>query len=102
MAVETKLIPTRTEFSVTGNSISITSIYDENLLPDTISSFLSESVGIQDGSNYIEGDLVIQMKEYQTHLYYDINSNGELVQVINTGDELKYEISSNGDLIYLQ
>jgi hypothetical protein len=97
---ETKLIPTLTEFSVAGTSISITSRYDENDLPDTLLCRIPEEVGNQNGVLFIEGELLIKVKEYLTHIDYQLDGDGNLIQLISTGDEDKYSINENGELIY--
>lgn len=100
MAAESKLIPTITETAVVGSSISITSFYQEDDLPDTLDGMIADSVGIQDGVSYIEAELLIKMKNSPEHLSYSLNDNGDLILTINTGDEDNYSINSNGDLIY--
>lgn len=101
MAAEQKLIPTSTIFLVDGTSISITSLYDEDLLPDTIKAFIGLGPGTQDSVSYIEGDLVIEVKHYLDHLSYQLDLNGNLILTINTGDEELYSIDENGNLTYL-
>lgn len=100
MAVESKLIPTVTEYSVSDTDITIFTYYQENELPDTIFCAISDSVGIQNGTPFIEGELLIKVKNYPTNISYQLDNNGNLIQIISTGDEGNYSIDSNGDLIY--
>ncbi len=98
---ETKVIPTITELFLSGTHIDIkTSYLDLSTLPDTLSAFISETVGSQDMTPYIEGELIIQMKNHPQHLTYLLDSQGHLILVISTGDGSKYSINDNGHLIY--
>ena len=97
---ETKLIPTITELIVAGSGISIKTSYFEDTLPDTISAAISESSGMQDGISYVEGELLIQTKNNPQNIFYTLNSDGNLILNITTGDETSYSINSNGDLTY--
>lgn len=100
MSVEEKLIPTRTEYQASLGTVSISSIYDEDNLPDTIQGRIADEVGVQDGTSYIENELLLKTKHNPDHLYYDIDPNGNLILVINTGDENKYAIDDDGNLTY--
>lgn len=98
---ETKVISTLTDLSLNGTDIAIRTFYSEpGDLPDTLSAFISDELGSQDGTSYIEGKLLIKMKESPEHLSYLIDSNGHLILSINTGDEDNYSINNNGHLIY--
>ncbi len=97
---ESKIIPTLTTLTVTGNTISIKSEYFEDSLPDTLAARIASVPGIQDGVSYIEGDGLIQMKNSPEHLTYYLDNNGNLILSINTGDQDNYSIDSNGNLVY--
>lgn len=97
---ETALINTLTELTVTGSSISIKTFYDEDLLPDTILASIPDSVGIQDGIVYSEGDLLIQMKNHPEQIDYYIDGSGNLILLTSEGDASNYSINANGELIY--
>ena len=102
---ETKVITSSTVTSIVGSDISIITSYrevtDTNILPDTISAFIGDKVATFDGISYIEGELIIQMKNNPLQIDYSIDANGNLVVFSNQGDENKYSIDSNtGQLIY--
>lgn len=98
---ETKLIPTITTLLVDGSSISITSEYlDTSLLPDTLLAAIAETLGIQDSTLFEEGDLIIKVKEYLNHIFYQLDSDGNLILTVNTGDASNYSVDSDGNLIY--
>lgn len=100
MSAETKIISTLTETIISGIDISIKTSYVEDILPDTLLASISDTVGVQDGVSYVEGELLIRTKNNPDHLNYSISSNGELILLINTGDENKYSVNANGELIY--
>lgn len=103
---ETKVITSSTVTSIVGSDISIITSYrevaDTNILPDTISAFIGDKVATFDGTSYIEGELIIQMKNNPLQIDYSIDANGNLVVISNQGDENKYSIDSNGNLIYTE
>lgn len=102
---ETKVITSSTVTSIVGSDISIITSYreatDTNILPDTISAFIGDKVATFDGTNYKEGELIIQMKNNPTQIDYSIDANGNLIVFSNQGDENKYSIDNNtGQLRY--
>lgn len=51
-------------------------------------------------SLYLEGELIITMKNHPTEVYYAINNFGELVVYTTTGDASNYSINGNGELVW--
>jgi hypothetical protein len=101
MAAETKIIPTITSLTVSGNDIEIRTEYlDITTLPDTLSADITEVVGMQDNTPYIEGELIIKMKNSPPNISYLIDNNGDLILIDITGDTANYSVDSNGELIY--
>jgi hypothetical protein len=95
------IIPTVTELAITnGEEISITSRYQEDSLPNTLAADISIIVGSQDTTNFIEGELIIRMKNYPSQINYTLDSNGNLIVVSSTGDASNYSINGNGELIW--
>lgn len=98
---EIENISTFTDTSTSGANISIRTQYlDPATLPDTLSADITEEVGSQDGVSFIEGKLLIKMKNSPSHLSYQLDNNGHLILIINTGDGAKYSIDNTGHLIY--
>lgn len=98
---EIRQIPTRTSVNVVNTVIEILTVYDPTLdLPAIISLFIADEVGIEEGVNYTEGDLIIRFKTdtFGNTILVSINSQGELV--IESDDVNRYSINTNGELIY--
>jgi len=97
------LIPTTTITTINEPDIEIFTFYDPNMdvLPNTIFTILADNVGSINGVSYIEGQLLIGMKNHPHDIDYDINSNGELIAyTLGEGDADRYDIDANGDLTY--
>ena len=97
--IESKTIPTQTTVSMIGTAISICTEYVTVGLPDTIVAFIANLVGNKDGINYIEGELVITMKNYP-NVDFSIDVDGNLIISSLEGDASNYSLDSNGNLIY--
>ncbi len=99
---EIKTIPTTTDIIIYEDSIFINTVYrEESELPNTINTILSEIVGIIDGVPYIEGELVIQMKNYPSDINYILDGQGNLIVFVSTEDLDYYSINENGDLVWI-
>ena len=96
---ETKIIPTSTSVSVLGTDITIHTEYVEDL-PNTLKAEITSDVGIINGVNFTNGELLITMKNYPEKINYTINGMGELIVYATTPDLDKYSINENGDLIW--
>ena len=96
---ESRIISTITEINLVGTNISIKTLYQTEL-PDTIEAFIADGVGNKNGTNYIDGELIITCKNSPQNLNYFIDNNGYLILMINTEDGSQYDIDDNGDLIY--
>jgi hypothetical protein len=100
---ETRVIPTVTSALTSGVNVSIKTSYQEpDSLPDTIEARITSAVGIQDGTLFEQGELLIQMKNSPQNIDYMLDGDGNLILLISTGDENNYSIDSNGDLIYTE
>lgn len=98
---EKKTLSTITSLIADVDSITIHTEYKEAAeLPNTIDAILAEAVGSLDGVSYIEGELVIEMKNYLSQINYKINDEGELVLYASTADIDYYSIDSNGNLVW--
>lgn len=98
---ETKQIPTITTLTTQGSDIVIfTRFFETGLLPNTINGFISSSVSSQDGTFFIENELLIQMQNFPEKINYTVNDQGELIVLSTTGDVDNYTINGNGDLIW--
>lgn len=95
-----QLIPTETTISVLGSTIYIKTEYVKDELPDTIEAFISDVVGNKNGVNYIEGELIITMKNYP-NINFILDPFGDLIVISLEEDVANYSINSNGDLIYI-
>lgn len=100
MAAEEKVITTITTFRSILNTIYIKSEYYLGLLPNTVFTFISNSTGNSNSVPYIEGELVVEMKDSPEIIDYNINNEGELVVGTSTGDSSNYYISSSGELMW--
>jgi len=100
MAAEEKIIATITTFRSVLNTIYIKSEYYLGLLPNTISVFISNSIGNSNSVPYVEGQLVIEMNDSPTLVDYNINNSGELVVGTSTGDSSNYYVNSSGELMW--
>lgn len=95
------LVPTITILTISGNNIEIESEYVQDILPDTIMARITNTVGVQDSVSFIEGQLLIQMKNYPQDLTYFVDNLGNLILQINTGDGNRYSIDpEDGELEY--
>ena len=105
---ETKVISSLTITSVIGNDITIITSYqpdgggETNILPDTILAFLAEIAATYGGVGYIEGELIIEMKNYPLQINFSIDNDGNLIISSTEGDLNKYSIDSEGNLIYTE
>lgn len=97
---EERQIPIITSVRTEGNSIFIKSEYFNNILPNTILALIGEDSNNIDSISYIEGELVIRMKNYPENIDYYINQNGELIVLSNTGDSDNYFINVDGELMW--
>ena len=93
-------IPTTTTLTVNGNSISIFTFYNPTVLPNTIKAFISNSVGNDNATPFIENELLIQMINYPQDIDYIIDNDGNLIVLDDTGDTDSYSIDSNGNLLW--
>lgn len=100
MSAELKIIPTITETTLVGSAISIKTSYLEDVLPNTLLASIADSVGSQDSIPFIEGELLIKMKNSPAQIDYSIDSNGHLILITNTNDAGNYSVDANGHLIY--
>lgn len=97
---EIKQIPTVTSVSTQGVEIIIHTRYLEDELPNTIQAQILQSPKNQDNTSGIEGELMIQMKNFPNSINYTINNLGELIVLSSTGDVDNYSINENGELVY--
>lgn len=99
---EEKIIPiiTSTRTEEDGTILFIKSAYFSDLLPNTIQALIASMVGELDGTSYIEGELILQVKNYPDAINYSINSDGELIVMSATGDVNNYSINDNQELIW--
>jgi hypothetical protein len=97
---ELKTIPTITELFLSGTSVSIKTSYFVDELPNTLSAVMADNSGSQDMVPYVQGDLIIQMKNNPSDIDYSLSSDGELILLTNTGDAGNYSIDTDGNLIY--
>lgn len=99
---EQRIIPTRTTINISGLDIDIFNEYFELDLPYTIQSRISEGVGSQEGTSYIEGELLIKMIDefFPTEIDYFLNEDGTLTVKSESGDVNQYSIDEEGFLIY--
>lgn len=101
MTVQIAIISTFTSVLINNSNIQIKTEYlEEGLLPDTIEARITENVGIQDQTSFIEGELLIKMKNSPENIFYFIDNNGNLILNCTTGDQDNYSIDSDGNLIY--
>lgn len=98
--MSSQLLPTETTLSIAGSNIYIKTEYIEDVLPDTVEAFISDVVANKNGVGYIEGELIITMKNYPD-IDFSLNSNGDLIVISTNGDASNYSINSNGDLVYI-
>lgn len=96
---ELKIISTITETTVAGINVSIKTSYIKDELPNTILARISEDVNIENGVSFIEGQLLIKIKDI-TKINYFIDNNGELNLIDAVGDGGQYSINTNGELEY--
>jgi hypothetical protein len=99
---EQKIIPTRTTVNISGLNINIFNEYFELALPYTIQSRISEGVAVQEGTSYIEGELLIKMVDefFPSEIDYFLNDDGTLTVKSESGDVDQYSIDEEGFLIY--
>ena len=98
---EIAIIPTVTELTITnGEEISITARYQEDSLPNTVGAQIMGIVGNQDSIAFIEGELIIRMKNHPGSIFYVIDDSGNLIVTTTTGDSANYSINGNGELIW--
>lgn len=76
---EQKYIPVVTSLRTEGNVIYIKSSYLEDILPNTILALIGENPNSLDSVSYIEGELMIEMKNHPELINYYLNNNGELM-----------------------
>lgn len=77
------------------------SVLDE--LPNTIAAFVGGSTGVLGTVAYVEGELIILVKNYPDQISYLIDDSGNLVLYDTTGDTIQYYIDPvSGDLMYGQ
>lgn len=97
---EIKYIPIVTSTRTEENVIYVRSSYLEDILPNTLQALIVDSTDNLDNVSYIEGELVIQMKNNPEQINYYINDNGELILFTSTGDKNNYSIDVDGNLIW--
>jgi len=96
----TQKIPTQTSVSVIGNNITIKTYYLGEELPEILFAKITDIVGSDNGTPYIEGELLIEMLNYLLHIDCYVDGNGNLILQNNTGDTEKYSIDNDGYLTY--
>jgi hypothetical protein len=70
-------------------------------LPNTLSGFVGDGIGRLADIQYIEGDLILLVKNYPQNINYAIDNNGDLILFCNTGDINNYYIDEEtGDLMW--
>lgn len=94
---EERLINTRTNVNISGNSISIHTFYTE---PEefVLEFFVPLQDEIVQSINFLAGDLGYTQENNSD--IFEINQNGELI--VSSPNADKYSIDSNGDLIYTE
>lgn len=97
---ESVQIPNSTSFVKTNGVINITTEYEDNSLPNIISTFVGNVVGNQDNIGYVEGELIIQAKNSPEIIDFYINQQGQLILIGSNKCELKGYSIVNGYLIY--
>ena len=101
---EERLIFTTTLTSVDGTDIDIFTFYDPSAdkLPNTLLGEIPEAVGQKEGVNFVEGELVLTLKNYPDNIYYEVNAKGELIVYTPTvNDASQYSIDNpTGQLQY--
>lgn len=93
---EIKQIPSSTQLTIQGNSITIHTFYDESDIPHIIDGDILETTNA-DGE---QGDLVAVLKDYPNFSNAEIDSNGNFIIFIPQIESTQYYINSNGELIW--
>lgn len=96
MASQISNLETTTSFEIIGSTINIKTAYSR-ILPTLIEVRITDTVGVMEGTPYIEGELLIKYKSTQVLAY--INDMGELI-LVGTVEVNDYSIDTTGDLIY--
>lgn len=94
---QTQIVPTQTSISVIGLNIAIKTEYVSSGPPNVISAFISETIGMLNGTSYVEGELIITVKDYPDTDFL-LDSMGNLIVI--SDDANNYNIDSNGNLTY--
>lgn len=95
--VEDKLIPTKTNVSVTGNSITIHTYYSEPT-ETFLQFFIANTDSSIQGVNFTASELGYTYENVND--IFELNKVGELV--VSGAYVDRYSIDSNGDLIYIE
>lgn len=100
MAAQKVILSTVTETSIVDGIIIINTFYLEDTLPNTIQATIADSIGVQDGIPFTNGELLLKLKNFPADISYFIDGNGNLILTVDTDDGENYSIDENGNLIY--
>jgi len=107
MAIERKLISTRSELRLNSSSDGSFTLYTEyinniGVLPEIENIFFALNAGSSNGVNYIEGDLVVELIDNSTLIAQLDENTGNFILNVDTNDIQNYYFEENtGNLIYL-
>lgn len=103
---QSRNLPTITQIVQNGDgTVSITVKYiaggGPDQLPNTLSGFVGEGPGRLADVQYVEGELILLVKNYPQNINYSLDNDGNLILFCNTGDINLYYIDDvTGDLMY--
>ena|ERR1700748_1741525 len=90
------LIPTTTQVTTTGSSISIFTFYDPGYY-HLIACFIAEKIGVILGTPYIEGDFICTLRDSPNKITVQYDNNGNVIIFAPPGEE--YSFDADGNLI---
>lgn len=96
------LLPTETSISIIGTNISILTEYVSKGYPYILKGEIKNDVGSEGGVSYIEGELLIKIKNgaYPGLIDAYIDNNGNLI-LVGDSDVNNYYLNSDGDLMWV-
>lgn len=100
-AGQVRYLPTVTTLSVADDgSIAIRSSYLADVLPNVIAARIATGPGRQDGVSFVQGDLLLQLKNYPSQIDFVLDpATGNLI--VTGPDAAKYSIVE-GQLLYTE